>query len=262
MKNLIKICTFNIRYGDADDGINSWPNRKGMVINSIIKNSPDIIGFQEALPHVRDFLEEKLPQYMIVGNGRGQDYKDEYNCIAIKRETVELLSLDTIWLSETPDIPGSQLKNNDSCPRICTTVTLRSKFNNQLFRVFNTHLDYKFPHIRIKQLEILNGFIDGYEKRRSLPSLLLGDLNCTPDSDEYSYIINDFTIDLVDLSTVKNIGADFTFHDYFSCSEDKVKIDYIFATGDIEFVKSYLDDTENDHVYLSDHYPIYAEVLL
>ena len=78
------IGTFNIRYGLADDGINIWDNRKEMVIRSITDKQPDIIGFQEALPFVRDYLEKNLPEYLLVGTGRDEDLNGEDNCIAIR----------------------------------------------------------------------------------------------------------------------------------------------------------------------------------
>lgn len=260
MKHQMTIGTFNIRNAGADDGINIWNNRKGLVIESIMDKSPDIIGFQEALPYVNHFLEENLPQYTFVGNGRDVDLQGECNCIAYKKEFFELVSLETIWLSDTPYIPGSQFEGSDTCPRICTTVTLRSKINSQLFRVFNTHLDSRFPNIRLKQLSILNEFIEGYEKKGSLPTFLTGDLNCIPDSKEINYVLNHFKLNLEDISTVSQIKNDITFHGYYNDKENKAKIDYIFATQNVRFIKSYVDDTEKDGVYVSDHYPVYAEV--
>lgn len=260
MKHKFTIGTFNIRYGLADDGINIWDNRKGLVIDSITEKLPDIIGFQEALPFVKDYLEENLLQYIILGSGRDQDLQGEYNCIAIRRDSFEPVFLETLWLSHSPYVPGTKLDNSDSFPRICTTVILRSKINNQLVRVINTHLDYRFADIRLQQLEILNNILKQYEGKVSMPTLLTGDLNCTPDSKEIDYVLNDFCTELKDISTEQNINSNITFHDYYRNSDYKVKIDYIFATHDFELVKSYIDDTVKEGVYLSDHYPIYAVV--
>ncbi len=260
MKNQIRIGTFNIRYGDADDNLNSWANRRDLVIESLDINSPDIVGFQEVLPHVKDFLETNLPEYTVVGNGREKDLQGESNCIAFKKKLFEVISLETLWLSDRPYVPGSQFQNNDGCPRICTHITLRSKISNQLFRVFNTHLDYRFSSIRLKQLGVLKDFINEAEGKISLPILLIGDFNCTPNSKEISYILNDFELNFQDLSTVEQIKSNITFHDYYSAKENKAKIDYIFATENIMHIKSYIDDTEKGGIYLSDHYPVYAVV--
>lgn len=260
MKHQFTIGTFNIRHGLADDGINSWDNRKELVIESIKEKMPEIIGFQEVLPFVKNYLEENLPQYILLGSGRDKDLQDEHNCVAIRRDSFEPVFLETFWLSLSPYVSGSKLDNNDGLPRICTAVILKSKINNKLVRVFNTHLDYRFSNIRLKQLEILNRMMEQYQDKLSIPTFLTGDLNCTPDSKEVEYILNDFYIKLIDISTEQHIKSAITFHDYFRNNDCKVKIDYIFATPDIGFIKSYIDDTVKDGVYLSDHYPIYAVV--
>ena len=260
MKHEFTIGTFNIRYGSADDGLNIWDNRKELVIKSITEKLPEIIGFQEVLPFVKEYLEDNLPQYIILGTGRGEDLKDEHNCVAIRRDSFEPVSLETLWLSNTPYVPGSKLENNDGMPRICTTLVLRSKINNRLIPVFNTHLDYRFSHIRLLQLEILNRFVEEYENRLSIPTFLTGDLNCTPHSQEVDYVLKDFYIKLVDISTEKLINSNITFHDYFRGRANKSKIDYIFATANVRFIRSYIDDTVKEGVYLSDHYPVYAVV--
>ena len=45
----VTIMTFNIRYGTAEDGTNSWYYRAGAVIDMINDQKPDLIGMQEAL---------------------------------------------------------------------------------------------------------------------------------------------------------------------------------------------------------------------
>lgn len=262
MEDKVTIGTFNIRYAGADDGPNSWDNRKQLIIKSINRRDPDIIGFQEVLPHVKDFLDKNLSKYIILGNGRTEDLKGEYNCIAIKKDIFEVMTLETIWLSDTPYLPGSQFENNDSCPRIATGVTLRSKVNNRQFRVFNTHLDHRFPKIRLKQLGVLDKFIEEYDNKRSMPTFLTGDLNSTPESEEVAYILQDFKVCFKDLSTIEQINSETTFHGFFYDDSHKSKIDYIFAAGDVKLIRSHIDDTEEDGIYLSDHFPIYCDVQL
>lgn len=260
MKHQFTIGTFNIRYGLADDGINIWDNRKELVIDSIHDKLPDIIGFQEALPFVKEYLDKNLSDYIIVGTGRDKDLGGEDNCIAIRRETFELIALETFWLSPEPYVFGSQFENNDGLPRICTMVTLRSKINNRIIRAFNTHLDYRFSDVRLKQLKVLNEFIKQYDDRMPLPNFLIGDLNSVPDSKEIEYVLEDFAVKMVDISTSDQIKSDTTFHGFFNGLDYVGKIDFIFATPDINCIKSYIDDTEREGVYLSDHYPVYAVI--
>ena len=45
----LRIMSFNIRYGTANDGENHWKNRKEMVFDVLRDHNPDIVGLQEAL---------------------------------------------------------------------------------------------------------------------------------------------------------------------------------------------------------------------
>jgi len=47
---MLKIMSFNIRYGQANDGDNSWPRRRELVIGRIRAHDPDLIGLQECQP--------------------------------------------------------------------------------------------------------------------------------------------------------------------------------------------------------------------
>lgn len=44
-----RVMTYNIRWDNPDDGINSWDKRKTDVVQFIRKTRPDILGTQEGL---------------------------------------------------------------------------------------------------------------------------------------------------------------------------------------------------------------------
>ena len=48
----IKLVTFNIRCDYEQDGINNFAFRKPLIVDKVISTQPDIICFQEVLPHV------------------------------------------------------------------------------------------------------------------------------------------------------------------------------------------------------------------
>ena len=53
----LRVMSFNIRYGTANDGENSWPSRNQLVLDVIaITTTPDILGIQEALAFQLDEL--------------------------------------------------------------------------------------------------------------------------------------------------------------------------------------------------------------
>ena len=45
----LRVMSFNIRYGTANDGANRWPNRRELVFGVLREHDCDVVGLQEAL---------------------------------------------------------------------------------------------------------------------------------------------------------------------------------------------------------------------
>jgi len=246
-----KIATYNLRCNTKHDQINMFDIRKGLVLDKIMKESPDIIGFQEMLPPMHEFLKRHLTGYTIVGRSRGADYNDEHVDIAFKTDTIELFGLDFFWLSPTPYIPGSRYEEQSACPRITTSGMFKHKAIATPFRVYNTHLDHVGEQARVLGMTQILAKIAEDNSKIKLPLFLTGDMNAVPDSETIQMASNY----LVDITT----SISESFHGF----TDKYggKIDYIFtdtATAALPYtVKSWHECTFG--VYLSDHDPISAE---
>ena len=60
----LTVATFNVRLATrGDQGTRNWNARKDLVVETIRKMSPDLLGVQEALPQQMDYLSEGLPGY-------------------------------------------------------------------------------------------------------------------------------------------------------------------------------------------------------
>ena len=66
----LNIMTFNIRYGTANDGENSWANRKNILFDCLKKYKPDILGTQEGLDFQHDEIKKQFPDWQVFGVGR------------------------------------------------------------------------------------------------------------------------------------------------------------------------------------------------
>ena len=66
----ITFCTFNIRYGYADDGVDRWDNRRSSLCEVWRSNGWDVVGIQEGLRHQIDYIRREVPEYAEVGSGR------------------------------------------------------------------------------------------------------------------------------------------------------------------------------------------------
>ena len=59
------LMTYNVRYGLADDGENSWEFRKDFLTSQINFYNPDIFGIQEGLPFQVEFIDSQLLNHML-----------------------------------------------------------------------------------------------------------------------------------------------------------------------------------------------------
>jgi endonuclease/exonuclease/phosphatase family metal-dependent hydrolase len=66
----VRVMSYNIRYGTAQDGENHWDNRKEFLLKTIQAFDPDLLGTQETLGFQRDYLAGKLAGYEVLGVGR------------------------------------------------------------------------------------------------------------------------------------------------------------------------------------------------
>ncbi|MBR4880006.1 MAG: endonuclease/exonuclease/phosphatase family protein [Clostridia bacterium] len=251
----MKIATFNIRCKFDGDGINSFVHRAGFIFHKINMEKPDIIAFQEVTEPILDMLEKMLTDYIIVGQFRSKNYDEEGLFTAIRKESLQLLGLETIWLSPTPFVPGSRYEDQSTCPRVLVQTTLRDRKSGLVFRLFNIHLDHISEHARVEGMEAAIGYINEFQNKNWLPFMLMGDFNALPDS-EVITMCNAY-------EGIKDVTSHipFTYHEW---GVKNNKIDYIYMTDDLaEKVKKVTawDDKING-IWLSDHYPVCAEMEL
>lgn len=246
----MKIVTFNLRCDNEADGCNSFQNRKELIKKKLEKEMPEIICFQEVLPHMAQWLSENLPDYQVVGCGREKDFGGEQVSIAIRKEKLSLISMETYWLSPDPFLPGSRYQEQSECPRICVELVLKMK--DKIFRLINTHLDHKGKTARKLAMEQILQKIEKESFLPKIPVILAGDFNGEPDSEERMLLKEEvwehLTKDLRD-----------TFHG-FTEQEPPQTIDGIYLRQkenpifSLEKAEKW-EDREGE-IWLSDHYPI------
>ena len=252
MKNL-KIATYNLRCVYNKDGINSFIHRAVLAADKIEDEKPDVIGFQEITPKNLTVMEKLLPEYSFVGQFRSASFDTEGLYVAVRKESCMLLGFESVWLSPTPYVPGSRFEDQSHCPRICVQAKIRHIESGKIFRVFNIHLDHISESARVLGISSVFEFIDSFND--GAPIALLGDFNAHPDSD---------TVALCNARKgLRDVTANIptTFHNYGKTSE---KIDYIYLSGEladsVAEVNAWTDEING--IYLSDHYPVCAEIVI
>jgi endonuclease/exonuclease/phosphatase family metal-dependent hydrolase len=265
-----RVMTFNTRYDTATDGEHAWEHRRSMVASVVRFHEPDVAGFQEPLAHQYAYLSETLPEYAWEGAGRVDGETEGEHC-PIGWYTPRVIRSDhgTVWLSETPDVPGSSYPSARK-PRLVTWARLSVRGEAML--VCNTHFDHEGERARrqsARQLRELVGDLAGATDGESLPVpvVVLGDFNCTPDSAPYRILTGDdddltgpALTDAMSISEYPHHGPTATF-ERFGREPDR-KIDHVFVAGDVDVRQHAVLADHWDGRPPSDHCPVVAELVL
>ncbi len=250
---MFKYVTFNIRYDCERDGRNQFVYRQPLILRAIREEKPDIIGFQEVMVHMAAWLKENLTDYYVIGCGRNRGLNGEQMSVAFRKDKYNLVEMRTFWLSETPFQAGSKYSDS-ACPRTCTEAVFVELESRRPLRVLNTHLDYMGHLARMESIQQIMRHVNELSLFPDAPIILAGDFNATPESEELKA--------MAQAKDFKNVttGIGVTFHGFMQ-EPNPSQIDYIFVRGGLncQSVKKW-DKYEENGVYISDHYPVCAEL--
>ena len=256
-EDALPVMSFNLMAGSQS---NPESKRLDAVVETILKYRPAVVGVQEATDTWIALLNQRLGDiYTIVGDGRNADRGDEHSAILYLTAEFDCLESGTKWLSETPDVPGSQHSMATSkYPRIMTYVHLSRKSDGQEFLHVNTHLDYgttpEQESVKFAQIEVLFSQI---EKFANLPIIITGDFNATVDSPVYNRVVEEgYTEVAYDIPAE---DREPTYHALMGTTGTPSHIDFIFHKNVHSYVyhSYYRICTERvDNENVSDHYPI------
>ena len=252
---MMKFVTFNIRCDYGQDGDNNFEFRKPLIVKKLENEQADILCFQEVLPHVAQWLKETLTDYVVIGCGRGGALDSEQMTVAFKRDKFNLIEMRTFWLSETPYVPGSRYAEQSDCPRTCTEAVLFHHESGKVLRVVNTHLDHVGVGARVLGLRQILNHLEKVVLFPEAATVLCGDFNAWPTGDEMK------VFDEFEGYTNTTDGIGITYHGYMK-SDHPECIDYIFTRGPISCGKVEKWTDEENGVFLSDHFPVCAELKL
>ncbi|HVJ00240.1 MAG TPA: endonuclease/exonuclease/phosphatase family protein [Sphingomonas sp.] len=250
----LKVMSFNVRWPSPDDGANVWAKRRDLFVETIREQHPDVIGTQELYKLQADYVLKKLPDYNWFGIDRKGGHADEHMGIFYRRDRLKLIDLGNFWLSDTPEVVGSNTWGTPF-PRMVTWGLFERKADGKRFYMYDTHLPYKAEDepARTKGATLILSRIKALPP--GVPFVMTGDFNTGPESEAHTLL----TTELKDArETVANPeGPDKTFHN-FTGTPDK-RIDWILYRGFTALGEQTIT-THRGAVYPSDHYPVVAEL--
>ena len=265
LKREIRVMSFNIRNGTANDKSNHWNLRKEFVYQVIGDYSPDILGLQEATDFQLKELSKKFPEYEKVGLGSMGGSKGQHSSIHYLKQKFKLMESGNFWLSETP----TKLSKHwgSAHHRICTWVKLFDKDTQKPIYIYNTHMDDGSRKAREKGIQLIMNHLN--QRVKSNPFILMGDFNASEDSEVIAYLKGTskltpkFPIKAVDSFRVlhperKDVGT----YNGFTGQSEGPKIDYIMVSPVMKIIEASILKSNWDGRYPSDHFPVTARLLI
>eukprot|EP01012_Entosiphon_sulcatum_P025306 TRINITY_DN3061_c0_g1_i1.p1 TRINITY_DN3061_c0_g1~~TRINITY_DN3061_c0_g1_i1.p1 ORF type:complete len:314 (+),score=26.07 TRINITY_DN3061_c0_g1_i1:22-963(+) len=170
----LPVMSFNIRFGDSPDGLNSWPERANLVAETIWNYGPALVGLQESLHFQVEKIVSFLPNYRF--------HQSHWNSILYDTRTVELLDARSHWM---PSLVAGQQQ------RLLTWGVFRHRPTNQTIHHFNTHLDPSWidGRTRLAHATSIKAKVASVVPQGSV-AILTGDFNCARGSAPWRALVD------------------------------------------------------------------------
>lgn len=264
----LTLMSFNIRYGTADDGENSWAARREMLFDVIREQDADVVGLQEALAFQIDEIVAAVPAYAVVGVGRDDGRRaGEHAAILFRTDRLRVADAGTFWFSDTPEVPRSKSWGNNYT-RICTWARFVDR-DGRGFWVYNVHLDHESQPSRLRSTALLRDRI--LARSPDDPVIVTGDFNVGEDNPAMHTLLGGPSDDsrggsplLVDSFRVLHPKAPSagTYNGFKYGTVDGDKIDHVLVPPGSEVIRAEILRASRDSRYPSDHFPVVARVRL
>ncbi|KAI9375635.1 Endonuclease/exonuclease/phosphatase [Aspergillus egyptiacus] len=274
----LRVLTHNIRYATSSPfkGEKPWEERAPYLLNELRYNTRHqdaFICLQEVLDNqLIDILaglnsgDSTAPEYghgnqnhtwAYIGVGRDDGYRaGEYSPILYRPSVWELRHWETVWLSETPDVPS---KGWDAASiRIVTIGVFTHHVGRQTVLAMSTHLDDQGSRSRFEAAHIILRKVEEYRRGRYGHLLsgifLAGDLNSQPTQEAYTVLTAPGS-PLVDSANLVNsaghYGNYFTYTGFGYEGQKPSRIDFILLGPAV-------DDGSRDLPWIAEGYAVLA----
>lgn len=258
----LHVMSYNIRrrmpHTDRRDP-DLWGTRKPLLRRLLRRESPTLLGIQEALLDQAEFVRHALgPGYRRIGHGRNADLRGEACPIIWDSTRLHLEHWSQQALSSTPDVPGSTSWGN-KVPRFFLTAVFTDLTTGIRFTAVNTHFDHRSIEARLQSAEALLRESDAAGR----PTLVMGDFNTDVDSAPHRTLVEHGRLrDTWSAAESHFTDAWGTFLDYSAPRLGRKRIDWILATPDVEVLATATNISRVDGRWPSDHAAAQAVVTM
>jgi endonuclease/exonuclease/phosphatase family metal-dependent hydrolase len=252
----LEIMTFNVRFGTARDLGNSWPHRRELLVETIAKYNPDVLGTQECLDFQAEYIVDEIPEYRWFGIGRDKDGTGETTAVFYKYKEFAPIQTGTFWLSESQDTPGS-MSWDTSLTRIVTWAKFLHRKSGTIFFFGNTHFDHRGEQARQNSARLLAEEVEGLPE--GAPVILVGDFNSVAETSRPWEILTETAMKDAWLHAETQEGPATTWGGWLPPAEgDSRRIDWILYRGPLVPKHCETVTHHEEERYPSDHLPVFC----
>jgi endonuclease/exonuclease/phosphatase family metal-dependent hydrolase len=256
----LRVMSFNIRVASADDGENSWPNRRELLFGTIETFMPDLLGLQEVQPASEQELTRRLRGYEMITACEADRHNP--SPLMVRRNRFDIERSGFFWLSPKPE-QWESIGWDAMFPRIVTWVQLRDKTADAApVFYFNTHWDHRGNLARFQSALLMRKRIA--QIAGDAPVIVTGDFNCSDETEPYATLLSHSQpprlFDSYRELHPQRSADDFTFHAFTGkVYNDKcLRIDWILHSDALRTSGSQIVRTSEQGRYPSDHFPVTA----
>ncbi len=187
-KPAVRVITANIRYSDPKDTSNLWTDRRDFLLDTVLKQSPDIVGYQEVTPAQGAFLTQKMPGYGFAPRDDGKksligtlaDVISSMNLLMWRADRFEEVSSKNGSLGATSGVDSNELT-------FYTQAVLRDK-SHQLpdLIVINCHIRHGVKQALASVGDLQNLIAQWRREYPSAEVVIMGDMNHDRNSKVYA----------------------------------------------------------------------------
>lgn len=267
-------CNIRVALPEDDAAGVGWRARKELCLRVMKQQQPDIICLQEVLKVQMDDLRAGFPKFTGFGfDGPEMDSNPvgyhgiAKNPILFAKDRYDLRGGGTFWLSETPLVGGSKSWETARA-RHCNWLRLLDKKSGVEFRILNTHLDHIAQSAREKQIAAI--IAESGQYADAFPQIFAGDFNSRAGNNVMALLkAAGWTETYAAVHGDKDPG--YTAHAFKgeaykeelkAKNSEGGKIDFIFCKGPAKPVETGIIKDNEAGRYPSDHYFLYADVML
>lgn len=258
----LKVMSFNIRLGTANDGENHWEKRRALLFEVLREENPDLVGLQEAFRFQIEEILDAVPGYAAVGVGRDDGRAGgETSAILFRTSRFHVAEAGTFWFSDTPDTPGTRTWGN-RYNRVSSWARFIDRDGTGFWH-YNLHLDHESQPSRLRSVDLLLERI-GSRRFPEEPVVVTGDFNVGEDNPVIRKLVGTQAGSgpLVDtfraLHPDEKVVGTFTAFEFGRVEGDK--IDYVLVEPGTRVLEAGIVRTSRDGRYPSDHFPVTAVI--